>query len=78
MEVYIVVVVKNPTAKQKHDDGAVPTIVVQPTAVMAKDETQAAMKAYRLVPEEFSGKEDLLEVKFLSFRSANVPTGTRG
>ena len=69
MEPYLVIVIKNPTAKQKHDDGAVPTIVVQPTAVMAKDETQAAMKAHRLVPQEHAEKEDLLEVRVLSFRS---------
>lgn len=75
MEVFLVVVVKNPTAKQKHDDGAVPTVVVQPTAVMAKDETQASMKAFRLVPEEHQGKEDLLEVKVLSFRSAAAAVG---
>lgn len=72
MEPFLVIVIKNPTAKQKHDDGAVPTIIVQPQAVMAKDETQAAMKAHRLVPEEFAKNEDLLEVKVLSFRSILV------
>lgn len=69
MEPYLVIVIKNPTAKEKHDAGAVPTIVVQPQAVMAKDETQAAMKAHRLVPVDFAGSEDLLEVRVLSFRS---------
>lgn len=69
MEPYLVIVIKNPTAKAKHDDGAVPQIVVQPQAVMAKDEQQAAMKAHRLVPEEFAKNEDLLEVRVLSFRN---------
>lgn len=69
MDPYLVLVIKNPTAKQKHDDGAVPQIVVQPTAVMAKDENSAAMKAHRLVPEEHAKQEDLLEVRVISFRS---------
>lgn len=72
MDVYLVCVVLNPTAKQKHDEGAVPTIIVQPVAVMAKDEAQAAMKAYRFIPEEHSGKEDRLDVRVLSFRSVLV------
>lgn len=72
MDPYLVIVIKNPTAKAKHDEGAVAQIVVQPTAVMAKDETQAAMKAHRLVPEEYAKNEDLLEVRVISFRSALV------
>lgn len=72
MELYLVAVVLQPTAKQKHDDGAVPTIIVQPTAVMAKDETQAAMKASRLVPEEHADKSDRLDVRVMTFRSAAV------
>jgi hypothetical protein len=75
MEPYLVIVIKNPTAKAKHDEGTVAQIVVQPTAVMAKDETQAAMKAHRLVPEEHAKNEDLLEVRVLSFRS--VATAVR-
>jgi hypothetical protein len=69
MEPYLVIVILQPTKKQKDDDGAVPTIVVQPTAVMAKDDAQAAMKAVRLVPEEHMDKEDRLEVKVLPFRA---------
>lgn len=71
MEVFFVCVLLQPTAKQKHDDGAVATIIVQPTAVLAKDETQAAMKAHKFVPDEHADKIDRLEVKVLSFR----PTG---
>jgi len=68
MDPYLVIVILHPTKKQRDDDGAVPTILVQPTAVMATDEHQAAMKAVRFVPEEHSAKEDRLEVKVLSFR----------
>lgn len=69
MEVFLVVVVLKPTDKQKFDDGAVPQIVVQPQAVIAKDQTQAAMKAHRLVGEEYADKADRLEVRVLPFAS---------
>jgi hypothetical protein len=68
MDPYLVIVILNPTKKQRDEDGTVPTIVVQPTAVMAKDEAQAAMKAFRLVPEEHSSKDDRLDVRVLPFR----------
>ncbi len=67
MEVFLVCVILKPTKKQADDDGAVPSIVVQPTAVMAKDREQACMKAYRFVPEEHTGKDDRLEVRCLPF-----------
>lgn len=72
MDLYMVAVILVPTKKQRDDDGAVPTVIVQPTAVMAKDETQAAMKAHRLIPEEHSGKDDRLEVRVLPFRPVNA------
>lgn len=72
MDLYLVAVILNPTKKQRDDEGAVPTVIVQPTAVMAKDETQAAMKAHRLIPEEHSGKDDRLEVRVLPFRAVNA------
>jgi hypothetical protein len=68
MEVFLVVVILKPTKKAQDEEGAVPTIIVQPAAVMAKDEQNAAAKAYRLVPEEHAGKEDRLEVRVLPFR----------
>lgn len=71
MEPYLVIVILQPTKKQKDEEGSVASIVVQPTAVMAKDETQAAMKAFRFVPEEHAGKDDRLEVRILPFRSAS-------
>ena len=71
MELYLVAVILQPTKKQKDDEGAVPIVVVQPTAVMAKDESQAAMKAFRFVPEEHSTKDDRLEVRVLPFRLAS-------
>jgi hypothetical protein len=70
VEPYLVIVILQPTKKQKDDEGAVATIVVQPTAVMAKDDAQAAMKAFRLVPEEHANKEDRLDVRVLPFRPA--------
>lgn len=70
MEVFLITVILKPTKKQQDDEGAVPTIIVQPQAVMARDKEQAAMKAYRFVPEEHAGKEDRLEVRVLPFRSA--------
>lgn len=75
MELYLVAVILTPTKKAKDEEGAVPTIVVQPTGVMAKDEAQAAMKAFRLVPEEYAGKDDRLDVRVLSFRSLGVAAG---
>lgn len=77
MDLYLVAVILQPTKKQKDEEGAVPTLVVQPTGVMAKDENQAAMKAHRLVPEEHAGKDDRLEVRVLSFRNAGVLAGAR-
>jgi hypothetical protein len=70
MDAYIVIVILQPTAKARHDEGAVPQIVVPLTTVIAKDEAQASMKAMRLVPEEHAEKIDRLDVKVLSFRSA--------
>jgi hypothetical protein len=78
MDLYLVAVILNPTKKQKDEEGAVPVIVVQPTGVMAKDDTQAAMKASRLVPEEHAGKDDRLEVRVLPFRTVAVLAGHRG
>lgn len=68
MELFLVAVILNPTKKQKDDEGSSPVVVVQPQAVMAKDETQAAMKAFRFVPEEHADKEDRLEVRVLPFQ----------
>lgn len=70
MEVFLVTILLKPTKKQADDEGTVAQIIVQPQAVIAKDETQAAMKAYRYVPEEHAGKEDRLEVRVLPFRRA--------
>lgn len=63
MNLYMVAIILLPTAKEKHDAGTGPLVIVQPQAVMAKDENQAAMKAFRFIPEEHAGKEDRLEVK---------------
>ncbi len=68
MELYLVAVILQPTKKQRDEDGTVPVVIVQPQAVMAKDEQQAAMKAVRFVPEEHANKDDRLEVRVLPFR----------
>lgn len=70
MEVFLIVVILKPTKKQSDEEGTPPQIIVQPNAVIAKDANQAAMKAFRFVPEEHAGKEDRLEVRVLPFRSA--------
>lgn len=75
MELYMVAAILNPTKKAKDDDGAVPQVIVQPVAVMAKDEAQAAMKAFRFVPEEHRDKEDRIDVRVLSFRSVSALAG---
>lgn len=68
MEPYLVIVILNPTKKQAEEEGTVATIVVQPQAVMAKDEKHATVRAMRLVPEEYADKDDRLEVRVLPFR----------
>jgi len=72
VEVFLIAVILKPTKKQADEDGTSPQIIVQPQAVMARDEQQAAMKAFRFVPEEHAGKEDRLEVRVLPFRSARA------
>lgn len=67
LDVFLVVVLLKPTVKQIEEEGLGAKIVAGPTAVTAKDREQAAMKAYRLVPEEHSDKEDRLEVRVLPF-----------
>lgn len=64
---YIVLVVLKPTQKEVFDTGTAPQIIVQPQAVLAKDENQAAAKAMRFVPEEHADKVDRLEVSVLPF-----------
>lgn len=67
LDVYLVVVFLTPTQKQIEEEGAAPIIVVQPSAVMAKDENQAAMKAMKKVPDEYADKDNRLEVRVLPF-----------
>lgn len=69
MEVFLVCVILKPTKKQQDEEGAQPKIIVQPQAVIAKDSQQAAMKAWKFIPDEDSGKEDRLEVRVLPFRA---------
>lgn len=71
MNVYLIVITLDPTQKAKHDDGAVPTIIVPATAVIAKDSQQASMKAMGLVPAEHTSSADRLSVHLLSFTAAS-------
>ena len=68
MEVYIVVVIKQPTAKEVYDLGSTDEVIVQPVAVMAKDDAHAVANAMRLVPKEYEDQIDRLEVRVLPFR----------
>lgn len=70
MDVFLVVVILKPTQKAVFDDGAIAQIIVQPTAVLAKDAQQATMKAARYIPEEHADKGDRLEVRVLPFAAA--------
>jgi hypothetical protein len=72
MELFFVAIILNPTKKQVDEEGSSPVVIVQPTAVLAKNEQQAGMKAARLIPEEHANKEDRLEVRILPFRKANA------
>lgn len=70
MDLYLVAVILNPTKKEREEDDGIPSIVVQPVGVIAKDEAHAAMKAMRLVPEEHTKKDARLEVRVFPFRNA--------
>jgi len=72
LDPYLVIVILVPTQKQVFDEGIAPQIIVQPTAVLAKDEAQAAAKAMRLVPEEQAKYIDRLEVKVLPFQGVRA------
>ena len=67
MQVYLVILVLKPTQKQVFDDGAVPTIVAGPQAVIADSDTQAAAKAMRFLPDEMKDQQDRVEVSVLPF-----------
>lgn len=67
MDLYLVAVILNPVPKDKIDNATPPTIVVQPQAVIAKDDAAAMVQALKLVPTEHVGKEHLLEPRVLPF-----------
>lgn len=68
MDLYLVAVILVPTKKQREEGEQQAMLVVQPTAVVAKDEQHATMKAIRLVPDEHANKDDRLEVRVIPFR----------
>lgn len=77
MELYLVAVTLRPTDKQKFDEGAGEKLVVEPKAIMAKDEAHAGAKALALVPDEYQNAEERLDVRVLSFRSVRATVGSR-
>lgn len=66
MDLYMVAVILNPTAREKKA-GKHPELVVEPKGVMANDEQHAVLKAHRLVPEQHVDKDDRLEVRVCPF-----------
>jgi hypothetical protein len=70
MEMFIVSGMLLPTKKAKDEEGAIPTIIIPLTVVVAKDEANALAKAHRLIPEEHVGKDERIELHALSFRTA--------
>jgi predicted DNA-binding antitoxin AbrB/MazE fold protein len=71
MDVYLVVGILKPTQKGL-EEGEVAKIVFQPQAVIAKDKSQAIMKAHRLLPPDSEGKEDRLEILAMPFHRGNA------
>lgn len=70
MEPYLVCVLLKPTPDEVQR-GEVETLVVAGSTVLAKDQNQAAIKAMKLVPTTFDGKEDRLEVRVLPFQRSS-------
>ena len=68
MEPYLGVVILKPTKKAQDEEAAVPTVVVQATVVVAKDEASAKAKLLRLVPDEHANKDSQLEPRVIPFR----------
>ena len=68
MTPFLVILVAKPTQKAVYDDGAVPTIIAGPQAVMAENEGQAQARAMKFMPEEWKGKEERVEAYALPFR----------
>jgi len=68
MQPYLVILVSKPTQKEVFDNGAVPTIIAGPQAVMAESETQATARAMKFMPDEWRGKEERVEAYALPFR----------
>lgn len=43
-QIFLVAVIEQPTKKQKEEENAMPKLVLEPTAVIAKDDKDAALK----------------------------------
>lgn len=67
MELFLVAVVLNPTQKEQ-ENGAVPLVVVEPKAVLARDKASAQAKALKSVPKEYENADARLEVRVVQFQ----------
>lgn len=67
MKPFYIVVVLEPTKKQKEEEELTPSIIVQPTVVLAKDVESAKMKVVRLIPEEHVEKTERWRVYVCPF-----------
>lgn len=56
------VILHNNVADAKKSKGAVATLIVKPTTVLAKDQAQAMLLAGRAIPAEYLDRLDQVEV----------------
>lgn len=66
MNVYLGVVILNPTQKES-EDGAQSKIIVDTVTVLAKDSGQATAKVLKKVPDEYEGQDERFEVRLILF-----------
>jgi len=61
-QIYLVAVIEQPTKKEKDENSAMPKLILEPTAVIAKDDKDAALKV-AMKNEKLRGlDQDRLEV----------------
>lgn len=76
MELFFVAVLLSPTRKEVDEQGLGSKLIVEPKAVLAKDEAHAGAKALGLVPDEYANvAEERLDIRVLSFRSVRAAVG---
>ena len=61
-QIFLVAVIKQPTKKAKDEENALPKLILEPTAVIARDDKDAALKI-AMKSEKLKGlDQDKLEV----------------